>query len=91
MSRFLHPLIILAGVLQAFGNSMNSQLNVSLRNPWFASVVSFTLIPVFFSGAVVLSPKPLPTIENFSSMPWWAPLGGLAGAVAVFLGLVSYF
>jgi uncharacterized membrane protein YdcZ (DUF606 family) len=30
---------------------------------------------------------PLPTLEGLSSMPWWAPLGGLVGAVQVYAGL----
>ncbi len=32
-------------------------------------------------------PRPLPTVQSLSAMPWWAPLGGLAGADAVFAGL----
>ena len=32
-------------------------------------------------------PRPLPTIEGIGTMPWWAPLAGLTGAVAVFPGL----
>ncbi len=32
-------------------------------------------------------PTPLPTLETLSKMPWYAPLGGVAGAVAVFGGL----
>jgi bacterial/archaeal transporter family-2 protein len=32
-------------------------------------------------------PRPLPTTQSLGQMPWWAPLGGLAGAVAVFAGL----
>lgn len=48
MQAFLYPLIVIAGVLQALGNSMNAQLNQSLRNPWLASLVSFLLIIAFF-------------------------------------------
>ena len=32
-------------------------------------------------------PTPLPSLDSLSKMPWYAPLGGLAGAVAVFGGL----
>ncbi len=84
----LYPAIVLAGFLQAFGNSMNAELNQSLRNPWLASLVSFLLILAFFVCAFAVSPRPLPTGDSLAAMPWWAPLGGLAGAVAVFLGLV---
>ncbi len=33
MDYLLYPLIVIAGVLQAFGNSMNAQLKTSLQNP----------------------------------------------------------
>ncbi len=86
-STWFYPLIIFAGALQAMGNSMNAQLRVSLLNPWLASSVSFGLILAFFLCAFAVSPSPLPTAAGITSMPWWAPLGGLAGAVAVFCGL----
>jgi bacterial/archaeal transporter family-2 protein len=88
MNYFFYPLIVLAGILQAFGNSMNAQLKNSLQNPWLASLISFALIVAFFIGAFAVMPRPLPTLEGIATMPWWAPLGGLAGAVAVFMGLV---
>ena len=33
-------------------------------------------------------PNPLPSAKGLTSMPWWAPLGGLAGAFAVIAGLL---
>ena len=33
-------------------------------------------------------PRPLPTAQGIAGMPWWAPLGGLIGAVAVVTGLL---
>jgi transporter family-2 protein len=69
------------------GNSMNAQLRVSLLNPWLASIVSFGLILAFFICAFAINPSPLPSVAGITSMPWWAPIGGLAGAVAVFCGL----
>ena len=32
-------------------------------------------------------PTPLPSLDSLAAMPWYAPLGGVAGAVAVFGGL----
>jgi uncharacterized membrane protein YdcZ (DUF606 family) len=44
----IYVLIVFAGVFQAFGNPMNSQLKASLQNPWLAATISFALIvPVF--------------------------------------------
>ena len=84
---WFYPLVILAGSLQAMGNSMNAQLRNSLGNPWLASIVSFAPILLFFCLAFAVSPRPFPTAADIASMPWWAPIGGLAGAVAVFCGL----
>ncbi len=84
----LYPLILLAGVLQAAGNSMNARLRATLVNPWLAATVSFSLIVFVFATLFIVMPTPLPTQSQLAAMPWWAPLGGLAGAVAVFGGLV---
>ena len=81
------PFIILGGALQSCGAAMNGQLNKSLVNPWLASAVSFALITFFFIGAFLMMPHPLPTSKDLSSMPWWAVIGGLVGAVQVYAGL----
>lgn len=81
------PFIILGGALQCCGAAMNGQLNKSLLNPWLASAVSGALIVFFFIGAFFVMPNPLPTTKDIASMPWWAVLGGLVGAVQVFAGM----
>lgn len=84
----LYPFIIVAGVLQALGNSMNARLRNHLVNPWLAATVSFLPIVFVFTALFLLMPTPLPSLQSISTMPWYAPLGGLAGAVAVFGGLI---
>ncbi len=83
----LYPFIILAGALQAIGNAMNAQLRGRLVNPWLAATVSFLPIVFVFLTLFFVMPTPLPTLETLGKMPWYAPLGGAAGAVAVFGGL----
>ena len=85
---WLYPIIVICGVLQAWGPPMNGALRNSLTNPWLASVVSF--LPVVFFLAVVwfCVPRPMPTMEGMAHLPWWAPLGGLVGAFAVVAGLL---
>ncbi|WP_232628603.1 DMT family transporter [Methylobacterium sp. Leaf118] len=83
----LYPFILVAGVLQALGNSMNAQLRGALVNPWLAATVSFVPITLVFATLFLVMPTPLPTAESLAAMPWYAPLGGVAGAVAVFGGL----
>lgn len=84
---WIYPFIIVGGILQTCGAAMNGQLNASLTNKWLASTVSFSLITAFFICAFVLFPSPLPSAANLAAMPWWAPLGGLVGAVQVYAGL----
>ena len=69
------------------GAAMNAQLFQSLEKKWLASAISFTLIMAFFVAAFVMFPHPLPTAAALAKMPWWAPLGGLVGAVQVYAGL----
>ncbi len=83
----LYPFIIVAGCLQALGNSMNAQLRGKLVNPWLAATVSFLPIVFVFATLFFIMPTPLPTLDTLGKMPWYAPLGGVAGAVAVFGGL----
>ena len=84
---FVYPFIILGGVLQTCGAAMNGQLNKSLLNPWLASAVSFGIITAFFACVFAILPSPLPSSDGVSSMPWWAPIGGLVGSVQVYAGL----
>ncbi|WP_406815853.1 DMT family transporter [Mycobacterium sp. M23085] len=81
------PFIVLGGALQTCGAAMNGQLYQHLINPWLASAISFAVITVFFIAAFLLMPKPLPTARDVASMPWWAVVGGLVGAVQVYAGL----
>ena len=84
---WIYPFIILGGMLQTCGAAMNAQLNASLSNRWLASTVSFGLITAFFICIFAIFPTPLPTERGLAGMPWWAPLGGLVGAVQVYAGL----
>ena len=85
---WLYPLILIAGALQAWGPPMNGALRTALTNPWLASIVSFLPVVAFLGVLWLCSPRPLPSIEGLDAMPWWAPLGGLVGAVAVVAGLL---
>jgi transporter family-2 protein len=85
---WLYPIILIGGVLQAWGPPMNGALRNALTNPWLASLVSFLPIVALLACLILCQPRPLPTIAGISAMPWWAPLGGLVGAFAVIAGLM---
>ncbi|GJD64057.1 DMT family transporter [Methylobacterium frigidaeris] len=87
IAALLYPFILVAGALQALGNAMNAQLRGRMVNPWLAATVSFLPIVFVFVTLFLVMPTPLPSLETLAKMPWYAPLGGLAGAVAVFGGL----
>jgi bacterial/archaeal transporter family-2 protein len=84
---WIFPFIILGGALQTCGAAMNGQLFKHLINPWLASAVSFAVITFFFISAFLMMPRPLPTTKDVGTMPWWAVIGGLVGAVQVYAGL----
>ncbi len=84
---WIYPFIILGGALQTCGAAMNAQLFASLENRWLANLVSFALILAVFGCLFAMFPMPLPSVAGLASMPWWAPLGGLVGAVQVYAGL----
>ena len=88
MQALLFPFILLAGALQAAGAVMSAQLKDSLNNPRLASAIAFALNAFFFVSLFAVRPQPLPTAEGVAAMPWWAPLSGLVGAVAVVAGLL---
>jgi transporter family-2 protein len=85
---WVFPFIAVGGVLQAIGVPMNAVLRSSLVNPWLASLVSFGLIVAVFAVVAAVFPRPLPNAAAVAAMPWWAPLGGIVGAVAVVAGLL---
>ncbi len=85
---WLYPVIVIAGALQAWGPPMNGALRRALTNPWLASTVSFVPIVALLAVVFLCVPRPLPTADGVSGMPWWAPLGGLVGSFAVVTGLL---
>ena len=84
---WIFPFIVVGGILQAVGAPMNGQLYASLQNKWLATAVSFVVVTFFFIVMFLIQPKPLPTVQDLARMPWWAPIGGLVGAVQVYAGL----
>jgi len=86
-SAWIYLFIIVGGMLQAFGAPMNGALFASLQNKWLATSVSFIVVTFFFIVMFLIQPTPLPTMRDLAHMPWWAPIGGLVGAVQVYAGL----
>jgi transporter family-2 protein len=84
---WIYPFIIVGGMLQAIGAPMNGALFASLQNKWLATAISFIVVTFFFIVMFLIHPTPLPGMRDLAQMPWWAPIGGLVGAVQVYAGL----
>ena len=78
----------MAGALQAIGVTWNAQLREALVNPWLAAAVSFLPVVFVFVLMTLVRPSPLPDRAGLARVRWWMPLAGIAGAVAVFGGLL---
>jgi transporter family-2 protein len=85
--RSSQPTSCCAGRSDATCRERNGVLRASLVNPWLASAVSFMLVTFLAVALFCVQPHPLPTLNDLKEMRWWAPLGGMVGAVAVFAGL----
>jgi hypothetical protein len=53
---WLYPIIIIAGLPQAWGPPMNNALKKALVNPWLGSLVSFLPIVAFLSVVLMCLP-----------------------------------
>jgi bacterial/archaeal transporter family-2 protein len=76
--------IIVAGVLNGLQTGMNSQLTKSLGNPVLAGPIVYGLGFICFVVAVgVMSLFGLKVGDygKLAQTPWWAIIGGMAGAV----------
>ena len=81
------PFIILGGALQTCGAAMNNQLYKHMINPWLASAISAAVVAIFFVAAFLGQAQSAAHVQDATSMPWWAVIGGLVGAVQVYAGL----
>jgi transporter family-2 protein len=86
-AKWVTPFIILGGALQSRRAALSVQLNKSVVKPWLASAVSFALITFVFYRSFPHDAPSLPTPKDLASMPWWAVIGELVGAVQVYAGL----
>lgn len=86
-------LIILAGLLVAMQAGSNATLDKSLHQPFAASLVSFGIGTASLFVALVLyivfTKAPLPRLQQWHEVPWWAWTGGAMGAFYVLTGVLT--
>jgi bacterial/archaeal transporter family-2 protein len=80
---------LVAGALITVQAGANSQLKQSFGESMSALLVNYVLGFIVILGYVVLMRVPWPTYGRVAGAPWWAWIGGLAGAAygvaAIFL------
>lgn len=70
----------LAGALVTVQAGSNAKLKESFGAPLPALVVNYLFGITVIVGGILLGKQPLPALAQIRSAPWWAWIGGLAGA-----------
>ena len=77
----LYAFIIVAGILNGLQTGMNSQLTKSLGNPGLAGPIVYSVGLLAFLIALPFFGIKLSDYGKLAHTPWWAIIGGVAGAV----------
>ncbi|MBE9225319.1 DMT family transporter [Phormidium sp. LEGE 05292] len=75
----------LAGSFLALGAAANAQLKQTLHSPLAAATINFIVGFSVLTLLMVLGVFKSDNLDKLSSVPWWAFLGGLLGAIFVTL------
>ncbi|MEM8796378.1 MAG: DMT family transporter [Pseudomonadota bacterium] len=77
------------GALLAFQPAINAAMAAKLGGPHIAAVCSiFISLIVAVAGWMVLARAEV-RWEDFGTLPWWVVIGGIAGAMFAFGGIVA--
>lgn len=80
-------LAVLAGAALPIQGAINAQLRAEIDATIVVGAVSFVVATVgmglLLAGSLSIAHAPRPRIEPLRRVPWWAWLGGLAGAIYV--------
>ena len=87
---YLIPIFFL-GVLTPIQTAANSRLRQSVVSPFIASLVSFSVGTIFLlivtlceKGGILIDK------ELFSTLPWWAWLGGVCGLWGLTVNIIIF-
>ncbi len=84
MSNILLILIVaFTGAGLSLQAAMNSRLRAQVNQPVVAALISFAVGAVLLVVLVAFGWMGKAKLDNLGSLPWWAWLGGLAGAAYV--------
>jgi transporter family-2 protein len=80
LSWLVVPLAVLAGALTTLQAGSNAALKKSLGEPLPALLINYGLGVGIVVLANLITRQPWPGLAKLSGVPWWAWVGGLAGA-----------
>lgn len=78
-------LAVLAGAVIPLQTSLNASLSRGLGGPGYAALAVFMVAAATMLTTAVLLKQPVPTLAQAGGVPWWSWLGGVFGALYVFL------
>jgi transporter family-2 protein len=81
MAWLIVPLAVLAGALTTLQAGSNAALKKSFGEPLPALLINYLLGISIVVLANIITRQPWPSLDKLSGVPWWAWIGGLAGAV----------
>jgi transporter family-2 protein len=88
MKWFSLVLAFSAGAVLPLQAGINSQLRTYAGSPLIAAFISFLVGTVLLFAMTLVLQLPWPSLSALAQAPWWAWLGGLLGAILVFLAIV---
>jgi transporter family-2 protein len=88
MKWFSLVLAFSAGAVLPLQAGINSQLRTYAGSPLIAAFISFLVGTVLLFAMTLVLRLPWPSLSALAQAPWWAWLGGLLGAILVFLAIV---
>ncbi len=77
-----------AGAVLPLQAGINSQLRTYAGSPLIATFISFLVGTLLLFAMALALRLPWPSVSVLAQAPWWAWLGGLLGAILVFLAIV---
>ena len=81
-------LAFFAGAVLPLQAGINSQLRSYAGSPLIAAFISFLVGTLLLFAMALVLRLPWPSLPVLAQAPWWAWLGGLLGAILVFLAIV---
>lgn len=80
--------VVVIGAMLAFQAPANAALARGIGDPVWAAAISFGLGFLLLCGIAILRGSS-PSLASFQTIPWWALMGGLLGAIWVLAAIWS--